>query len=234
MFFFVLKCQKTHSRMVNYFKDSFPYYCTQSSQSLFITLSKEKPLTVQKEFRIRLCSFFVFFFTGIIPLDSQLMSKLGLYYSSPPEYDVPDIQSNDDIDSEENTCGLIPVEDLSTLIDKSEKRKKPVAKIFRVAGLSPVFSAAVKRGLLPNEKDAKIEIESPPNGEKDWTTNLPDLLPDVSIYNNRKLTRENYDPMKEPRSIIHRSRRPFTVAEYQRKKTKFINDNKKLDPCTLR
>lgn len=85
----------------------------------------------------------------------------------------------------------------------------------------------MKRELLPNEVDARIEITAPPDGEKDWTTNLPELLPDLSIYRRGKLSREDYNPMKEPRSILHRARRPYTVAEYQRKKEIYINNSKK-------
>jgi hypothetical protein len=117
------------------------------------------------------------------------------------------------------------VEYLSTLIGGVQKRAKPLSEVFSVTGVSSVLAASTKREQISNEKAASIAIQFPQGEEKDWTTDLPELLPDIARYQKGKLTKQAYNPMKEPRSILHRSRRPNAILDYKMKKKKIFEED---------
>jgi hypothetical protein len=63
-------------------------------------------------------------------------------------------------------------------------------------------------------------VQYPKDGEADWTTDLPPLLP-VDKNVAASLTFESYDPSTETRSLLYRSRRPMLCEDYFKMKASF-------------
>lgn len=138
--------------LLNQFKDCFFALCTQAIQSLFINISKGEPETISKEFRMKICSYFITIFTALTPLDTQQMKTLGLYFKSPPMFDG---EIHEDIyHFNDKTTLKLPTENLHTLVNGLDKRTRPKPRKFRLSGLSPEYTAGSKLTKIPAEKEA--------------------------------------------------------------------------------
>ena len=62
-----------------------PYFFTQIIQSIYIFITNGNPITAQKNFRISICVYQVRLFTGIVPLDSVIMTRLAHFFKKPPQ-----------------------------------------------------------------------------------------------------------------------------------------------------
>lgn len=207
-------------KQIDAFLDCFPYFTTQVLQQVFILASEGNPITARKEFRMKLCREIVIYFTKMPILDSLMLSTLTRYFSKPPPADIPDkILYPPPVN--ERTSVLVPTEDLKTLIDL-DQRVLPVPFVFKATELSPAMQASSKHALVPGALQTEIAIEIPRNSASDWTTNLPELLPEPGTAQQAAATADSYDPMRETRSLVHRSRRPGIVADYQTRRHEFV------------
>lgn len=210
------------------FFDCIPYFYTQAIQHIYIKMSHGNPSTTSKHFRLTVCSHVVSIFTSINRLESQLEEKLGSFFEKAPPTEEFDNEKEQKTDEENFKTSLIPEEDVSTLIEM-QRRKRPKNYHWSMSGMSPLISSSTNRRTLPYEYDSKILIQYPANGEADWTTQLPPLLPPAVNVNSQDLTIDNYDPMKEPRSLLQRSRRPFLANQLKTLKAKFRRELKKQE-----
>lgn len=221
-FCYPLQTNLQHSgKVVDRFFYCLPYFFTQAIQDIFIRVFRGNPFCMDRDFRMKLCSLLVELFTGVKPTDSLLKSRLSFYFTRPPEADVPDLSL-----AENNNCKtvLIPTEDLDTLISMP-KRNRPVEYPLKVASISPLISKGLKRNTIPFTHDTNLTITIPKNGETDWTTDLPPLLNQVSDQ-NVIVDIAKYDPQKETRSLLHRSRRPHVLLDFQKGKGEYLQHQK--------
>lgn len=193
------------------------YFMTQALQDIFQRILCGHPESMAREFRMKLCAMIVHLFSGVKPIDSLLKSRLAFFFQFPPRADIPDRPEVVDDDYYEKVT--LPMEDLDTLI-QIPRRLRPIGNHWRVAALAPLLATCMKRETLPLTRDATLIIQMPQNGEADWTTDLPPLLP--HIQQQKEVTVENYNPMGENRSLMHRSVRPNIVPDYKKDKTTFM------------
>jgi hypothetical protein len=202
------------------FVDCIPYFMTQCIQHIFVLISKGLPETTTRDFRMLVCATLVKLFTMIDPLESLLQSKLGSYFSRPPQVDIvaaqPAAQSV-------HARTLLPVEDLHSLIE-IPRRERPRSSIWTISAISTLVSASTHRRMVPFEHNASIVVQYPKDGESDWTTELPPLLPAEHVEAGQ-LTFEGYEPAKDSRSLLYRSRRPALCDDYVRMKREFETEN---------
>jgi hypothetical protein len=198
-----------------------PYFYTQAIQDLFIRLLEAHPTIMERSFRMQLCRVLVKSFTGIDPVDTLLKSRLGFYFRFPPQSDFPDRRPTVD---ESEKAVTIPVEDVSTLIEMPH-RQRAVPYQWNMAHVSPFMAPAYSRPILPLTQNMSLILELPRNGETDWTTDLPPLiLP--SQHKIIPITTETYDPRKETRSLMHRSRKPLILTDHAGAKRAFAHHEK--------
>ncbi|OHT09930.1 hypothetical protein TRFO_21015 [Tritrichomonas foetus] len=208
------------------FFDAIPYFFTQSIQHTYIKLSHGNPNTTSKQFRLKVCSIVVIIFTSIHRIDSLLEERLGSFFEKAPPTDAYDniIEPKKDDDNEEIST-MIPYEDLSTLIEMT-RRKRPINSRWNMSGMSSLISSATNRKTLPYEHDSRILVQYPPENDADWVK-LPPLLPPQPKNEKIDLTIDKYDPMKEPRSLLQRSRRPFLASHITYLKSQFQKEQRK-------
>lgn len=192
------------SRVRDIFFNAIPYFCTQAIQHIYILITHGNPSTTSKAFRMSVCGIVVNIFTTITPLQSQIEKKLANAFKRPPPAELPDNPRKKNDDGQDV---LLPVEDLTTLIEV-EHRKRPIDSEWNLASISTLFQISTKRRTVPLEHDFKISIQYPQDDETDWTTALPPLLPQIKTRREKNLTFQTYNPMNDPRSLLHRSRRP--------------------------
>lgn len=209
-FIYPLRTGMTSQREVDKFISRVPYFMTQAIQDIFIRLVAGNPTMMSAPFRMKLCSLLVGLFSGVQPIDTLLKSRLPFFFRFPPQADVPDQIVRPEDDSFERVT--LPIEDTSTLIE-TERRRRPIETSWRVAGVSPFFASVLGRPTIPYTRDAKLNVQVPKNGEADWTTDLPPLLPPC-IRRGEDLTVKAYDPVGETRSLTARSRRPHVVQDH--------------------
>lgn len=223
---------ETDTRLNSTVRDNFfgciPYFYTQAIQHMYIKISHGNPSTTSKHFRLTVCSHVVVVFTSINLLESQLEEKLGSFFEKAPPTEEFDHENEQTKDDENSKTTLIPTEDISTLIEM-QRRKRPKNYHWSMSGMSPLISSSTKRRTLPYEYDSKILIQYPADGESDWTTQLPPLLPPAVNIEHHDLSIENYDPKKEPRSLLQRSRRPFLSNRLTTLKAQFNKELKKQE-----
>lgn len=202
------------------FTNSIPYFFTQCVQHLFILiLNGGTPSTLQT-FRMELCANLVKTFTQVEPLESLLSISLSFYFRSSPEYVINSTDQPEKQKFVEPPSSLLPEEDLTTLIEMP-RRKRPRSTSWNAAGISSLISESTHRTAVPYEHNSKIVIQYPRDGEKDWTTDLPPLLPVPSSTSSTRCTKEDYNPNKETRSLLYRSRRPEILFDYNKMKKDF-------------
>lgn len=207
------------SRVRDTFVDCIPYLFTQSCQYIFVLVTHGMPQTTNRTFRMKLCRTLVETFTRIQPLESMIQSKLGSFYTRPPQVDVVPMEERP---KREEVRTMLPIEDLSTLIE-IPRRKRPRGCRFPISGVSDFVAESMGKSIIPFEPDNEILVQYPKDGESDWTTDLPPLLPgDVDPEAN--LTFENYNPNTETRSLLYRSRRPNLCNEYLKLKQDFLKE----------
>jgi hypothetical protein len=203
-------------RVRDLFVDCVPYFMAQCIHHIFVLLSRGLPETTTRRFRMRVCADLVKLFTMIEPLESLLQSKLASYFQRPPqvEFDAaaPVVKA-----SEVRT--LLPSEDVRTLIE-IPRRKRPRSSVWSTSGISTLVSTSTHRKMVPFEHNSSVVVQYPKDGEADWTTELPPLLPAEGPA-RQTLTFANYGPEKESRSLLHRSRRPALCDDYWRMKHDF-------------
>lgn len=212
----------------DHFFDCIPYFFTQAIQHIYIKISHGNPSTTSKNFRITVCSHVVTIFTSIHHLESQLEEKLGSFFEKAPPTEEFEQEHGKNKNEEKVKTTLIPTEDISTLIEM-QRRKRPKNYHWSMSGMSPLVSSSTNRKTLPYEYDSKILVQYPADGESDWTTQLPPLLPPAVTTNPQNMLIDNYDPMKEPRSLLQRSRRPFLATKITTLKAKFNKELKKQE-----
>jgi hypothetical protein len=71
-------------------------------------------------------------------------------------------------------------------------------------------------------------VQVPKNGEDGWTTALPPLLPPVPTRRDA-LKFETYDPVRETRSLMHRSRKPLVVPDHRQARRQFEENERERD-----
>ena len=204
-------------------RDSFisciPYFYTQCIQHVYILFMNGNNPSMQKSFRMKICSILVKSFTQVEPLESLLLVNLGFYFKTLPQVDVPPPKEQENMNSDETAISFLPRENLKTLIEMPH-RKRPVNTKWNITGLTDLVAESTHRKTVPYEHKSKIVVQYPKDGEQDWTTDLPPLLPDINKV-ERRLTRANYDPNSETRSLLYRSRRPDILSEYHKMKKDF-------------
>lgn len=214
------------SKVRDIFYHCFPYFVTQAIQQIYIQLTHSNPQVVYKSFRMDVCSTAVEIFTHIRPLKSQLQDRLGLYFLKPPPADIPERFLKKESDNLYDKTVTLPTEDLTTLIEM-QHRVRPVSSSWNMAGLSSLMSAATHHRSLPFEHDAQIVVQYPQNGEADWTTQLPPLLPSSEATDPDALKFDKYNPQADPRSLLQRSRRPFLCNQIDELKKEFQQNKEK-------
>jgi hypothetical protein len=165
---------------------------------------------------MRVCAQLVKLFTMIEPLESMLQSKLASYFQRPPQVEF-EAATPTAKPSEART--LLPSEDVLTLIE-IPRRKRPRSSVWSTSGISTLVSTSTHRKMVPFEHNSSIVVQYPKDGESDWTTELPPLLP-AETPARQTLTFGNYEPEKESRSLLYRSRRPALCDDYWRMKHEF-------------
>jgi hypothetical protein len=193
---------------------------TQCIQHIFVLISKGLPETTTRDFRMLVCATLVKLFTMIDPLESLLQSKLASYFLRPPQVDIVAAQP---ATQSVHTRTLLPVEDLHSLIE-IPRRKRPRSSVWTISAISTLVSASTHRRMVPFEHNSSIVVQYPKDGESDWTTDLPPLLPAQSAE-ARQLTFEDYDPAKDSRSLLYRSRRPALCDDYFGMRREFEAEN---------
>ncbi|OHS97355.1 hypothetical protein TRFO_36451 [Tritrichomonas foetus] len=207
---------KVPSKVVDKFIFCLPYFFTQAIQDIFIRLLCGNPVCMDRDFRMALCSSLVEMFSGVKPIDSLLKSRLSFYFVRAPEADVPDKVKKEHMT---HSSVVIPTEDISTLIDM-HKRQRPYDFAWHAASVSPVIAKAVNRKILPYTHDTTLFLTLPKNGESDWTTDLPPLMP-PPVDQSEITDITKYCPHAETRSLLHRSRRPNILAEFRKEKDNY-------------
>lgn len=215
LFPFETDAQMDH-RVRDAFVDSIPYFMTQCCQHIFVLISRGMPETTKKEFRMCVCATIVELFTRIQPLESLLQTKLASYFARPPQVDIisPSQQNK-----QQEFRTLLPVENLKSLIE-IPRRKRPRSSMWSVAGISSLITASTHRKTVPFQRNSEIVVQYPKDGESDWTSDLPPLLPKDQPAAT-SLTFENYNPDQDSRSLLYRSRRPNLCEDYMKVKEKF-------------
>jgi hypothetical protein len=207
-------------RVRDLFVDCIPYFMTQCAQHMFVLISKGLPETTTRQFRMQVCGKLVKIFTMIEPLESLLQSTLVSYFARPPQVDIVSAQP---AVKPQEVRTLLPVEDLKTLIT-IPRRKRPRSTVWTISAISTLVSASTHRKAVPFEHNSTIVVQYPKDGEADWTTELPPLLP-ADRPPSRTLTFESYDPGKDSRSLLYRSRRPMLCDDYFKMKQEFEVQN---------
>jgi hypothetical protein len=215
-FIYPLSTGTMNQRDLDKFVLCLPYFMTQAIQDIFIRLLEGNPLTMDRVFRMKLCASLVFFFTGIRCADTLLKSRLAFFFHSPPQADVPERIKRDESDV---VAVTLPTEDPRTLIE-IEKRQRPVRTVWGTTNVSPLCSSGLGRPTIPYTREAKLVVQVPKNGEEDWTTALPPLLPPVATR-REVLKFETYDPVAESRSLMQRSRKPLVVSDHRQARRQF-------------
>ena len=210
---------KLDYRVRDSFVDCLPYVFTQACQYIFVLITHGLPETTNRAFRMRLCRAVVELFTRVHPLESLLQSKLASYYTRPPQVDVVPMEQKP---VREKPRILLPTEDLSTLIEIPH-RKRPRGARFPITGVSDLMAESTGKKVIPYEPDNDILVQYPRDGESDWTTDLPPLLPG-EVDPEANMTFETYDPNKETRSLLYRSRRPNLCNQYLKLKEDFLKE----------
>ena len=207
---------KYSPKVIDRFFYCLPYFLTQALQDIFIRKFCGNPTTMGKDFRMRLCSFLVDFFTGIKPIDSLLRSRLSFFFIRAPEADVADLRKKESLFP---TTVMLPTEDVNSLVD-IERRARPTDYAWHAASVSPIVAKSFHRKVLPYHHDTIWFFNKPKNDEDDYLKNLPPLLPS---YQDQKDVTDitKYDPKKETRSLLLRSRRPHIIEEFRKEKDEF-------------
>ncbi|OHS92883.1 hypothetical protein TRFO_12261 [Tritrichomonas foetus] len=214
---------ETNNSLSSSLRDAFvnciPYFYTQTIQHLFILLLDGSPPTAFRPFRMKICATLVKIFTQIEPLESLLLINLGFYFKTSPQVDLSSSSEPEKQKFEEPSTTFLPEENLDTLIEMPH-RKRPINKSWNISGISNLVSESTHRKSVPYEHNSKIVIQYPKDGEKDWTNELPPLLPEqkspAALYK-----KDSYDPNKETRSLLYRSRRPEIIFDYNKMKKEF-------------
>jgi hypothetical protein len=207
-------------RVRDLFVECVPYFVTQCAQHLFVLISRGLPETTTRAFRLRVCARLVRIFTMVEPLESLLQAKLASFFARPPQVDIVSAQPPA---KPLETRTLLPAEDLATLIT-IPRRKRPRSTVWTISAISTLVSASTHRKAVPFEHNSTIVVQYPKDGEADWTTELPPLLP-MDLPQSRTLTFESYDPAKDSRSLLYRSRRPMLCDDYFKMKRDFEMQN---------
>lgn len=211
---------ETDSSLSPSLRDSFinciPYFYSQCIHHLFILILDGNPPSTQRSFRLKICSRVVKTFTHIEPLESLLHVNLSFYFRVTPQVDLKSNGEQEKQKFEEPPSSLLPEEDLNTLIEMPH-RKRPRSTTWNISGISELISKSSNRTSIPFEHKSNIVVQYPKDGEKDWTTELPPLLPNSSKP-TVSYTKNNYDPNQETRSLLFRSRRPEIILDYTKMK----------------
>ena len=182
------------------FQRLFPFVSTQVFQFTYMSLTNVHPSTISKEFQRNVCGCLLNLFTSVDPVDSLIHNTLNSLFLRLPNVDIPD--NPPPVDSRSI---FLPIEDLSTLVGMQRRvRAAPVR--WKSSSVSPIIAAGTGQKVVPYDKDSTVSFAYPKGGEEDWKSRLPPLAPPKRIP-KRELTRDNYDPSKETRSLILRAKR---------------------------
>ena len=182
------------------FQRLFPFVSTQVFQFTYMALTNVHPSTISKEFQRNVCGCLLNLFTSVDPVDSLIFNTLNSLFLRLPNVDIPD--NPPPVDSRSI---FLPIEDLSTLVGMQRRvRAAPVR--WKASSVSPIIAAGTGQKVVPYDRDSTVSFAYPKGGEEDWKSRLPPLAPPKRIP-KRELTRDNYDPSKETRSLILRAKR---------------------------
>lgn len=210
-FLFPIQTRTTANPIYDEFVRIFPFFTTQVFHYTFLKLSNGHKFTRSREFRASICSVLIHLFTTIDPIPSLVENEMMKLFHRLPQADVPDcpvVRTTESL--------TLPVEDLTTL-KECERRERAIGVKWKISGVSPIIAAGTGRASVPYEPDNTITLQYPKAGEHAWTTDLPPLMPPKHSL-TPDLRKSNYNPMKEPRSLLARSRRTDTMERLKQMK----------------
>ena len=227
-FLFIFNCdQKVPLNVRNSFLDIFPYFIAQAIQIVYRIIS-HNPDAERHDNLLSICSIVLTLFCTPSRFPSIISDKIYTYLNESMRSEPAKPQSAEVVDDVIKKVRL-PIEDVNSL-PETEHRIRPKSYKFNMSSISPLLSASTNRTLVPFENATNIVVQYPKNGEEDWTVNLPPLLPPIessttNAQTGRDLNDRSYDPSREPRSLLHRSRRPDICRKVEElKETLSVNE----------
>ena len=198
-FIFPIESAGGHNPTLDEFLRVFPFITTQVFQFSYMSITHVHRTTISKEFQRSVCACLLNLFTSVEPVESLIWNTMSSMFPRLPNVDIPDMPK------QAITTLTLPIEDLSTLTGMQRRvRAAPVR--WRSSAVSPIVAAGTGQKVTPYDRDTSISFSYPRGGEQDWKSRLPPLSPPKRIP-RRMLTKENYDPSKETRSLILRAKR---------------------------